>query len=443
MELQLKNKSGQVVGEVEVSDALFGVPFNSPLVHQAMVMYQANRRQGSHSTKTRSEVSGGGAKPWRQKHTGRARQGSIRSPQWRHGGVVFGPKPRSYRRDMPKRMRRLALKCVLSQKVRDDRLVLVDTLSTIEGRTKSMAQALKDLEIAGSTLIVTEESRRNVVQATHNLGKVWTLPVALLNAGELLKYNTVLMTLEALRKAEVMWAAAEVGVAEPEEATVVPEATTAVAEEVEPEEATAEPEAIAAVAGEVELEETDAVPEATAAVAGEVEPEETTAAPEAIAAVAEEVEPEEATAAPEAIAAVAEEVEAEETDAVPEATAAVAGEVEPEETTAAPEAIAAVAEEVEPEEATAAPEAIAAVAEEVEAEETEAAPEATAAVAEEVEPEEATAAPEAIAAVAEEVESGEALEETTEVVDDSEDSLTEDPEDPTQPPNDQKPQEEA
>ena len=230
MELQLKNKSGQVVGEVKVSDALFGVPFNSSLVHQAMVMYHLNRRQGSHSTKTRSEVSGGGAKPWRQKHTGRARQGSIRSPQWRHGGVVFGPKPKSHHRDMPKRMRRLALKCMLSQKVRDDRLVLVDTLSTIEGRTKSMAQTLKDLEIAGSTLIVTEESRRNVIQSAHNLAKVWTLPVALLNAGELLKYNTVLMTLEALRKAEDMWAAVAEET-EPAETATAPPATTTVAEE--------------------------------------------------------------------------------------------------------------------------------------------------------------------------------------------------------------------
>ena len=255
MELQLKNKSGQVVGEVKVSDALFGVPYNSSLVHQAMVMYHLNRRQGSHSTKTRSEVSGGGAKPWRQKHTGRARQGSIRSPQWRHGGVVFGPKPRSHHRDMPKRMRRLALKCMLSQKVRDDRLVLVDTLSAIEGRTKSMAQTLKDLEIAGSTLIVTEESRRNVIQSAHNLAKVWTLPVALLNAGELLKYNTVLMTLEALRKAEDMWAA--------------------VAEETEPAETDTAPMATTAVAEETEPAETDTAPMATTAVAEETEPAET------------------------------------------------------------------------------------------------------------------------------------------------------------------------
>lgn len=205
MELELKDTEGKVVGEVSVSDSLFGVPFNSPLVHQAMVMYNANLRQGTHSTKTRSQVSGGGAKPWRQKHTGRARQGSIRSPQWRHGGIVFGPKPRSYRLDMPKRMRRLALKCVLSQKVRDERLILIDTLDSLEGRTKAMVRALSNLEIAGSTLIVTGGTHRNVTQAAHNLVKVWTLPVALLNAGMLLKYNTVLMTLDALRQAEEIW----------------------------------------------------------------------------------------------------------------------------------------------------------------------------------------------------------------------------------------------
>ena len=215
MELELRNTKGEAVREVEVSDALFGVPFNPSLVHQAMVMYQLNRRQGTHNTKTRAEVSGGGAKPWRQKHTGRARQGSIRSPQWRHGGVVFGPKPRSYRRDMPQKMRQMALKCVLSQRVRDQKLVLIEDLDIADGRTKNMAKALKDMQITGSSLIVTKESQSSVVKAAHNLPRIWTLPVALLNTGELLKYATVIMTLDALRKAEDMWAPAKVSVEEP------------------------------------------------------------------------------------------------------------------------------------------------------------------------------------------------------------------------------------
>jgi len=205
MELELRNIKGQVVDQVEVSDDLFNLVFNPTLVHQAMVMYQLNRRQGTHNTKTRAEVAGGGAKPWRQKHTGRACQGSIRSPQWRHGGVTFGPKPRSHRREMPQKMRRQALKCVLSQKVRDKKLILVDGFGEVEGKTKAMSQALKALQVSGSTLIVTEEPQRNVVLSAHNLPRVWTLPVNLLNAHELLRRETLVMTLEAARRAEGLW----------------------------------------------------------------------------------------------------------------------------------------------------------------------------------------------------------------------------------------------
>lgn len=222
MELQLNNTSGDVIKRVQVSDAVFGVAFNRSLVHQAMVMYSSNLRQGTHNTKTRKEVSGGGAKPWRQKHTGRARQGSIRSPQWRHGGVVFGPKPRSHRRDMPKKMRQLALRCVLSQKVRDEKLILIEDLGALDGRTKTMAQTLSNMRIIDSSLIITKDPHTSTVRSAHNLPKVWTLPVALLNARELLKYGTVLITLEALRKAEEMWAPKTTRVED-----VIPEETTA------------------------------------------------------------------------------------------------------------------------------------------------------------------------------------------------------------------------
>ena len=183
MEIQLQNIKGRVVGEVPLSNTLFGAPFNSDLVHQAMVMYQLNARQGTHKVKVRSEVSGGGAKPWRQKHTGRARHGSIRSPIWRGGGVTFGPHPRSYRRDMPKRMRHLALRCVLSQKLEAGRIILVEDFNDITGRTREMIQALSNLNTRGSTLIVTASSDTNVVRSARNIPRVWTMPANLLNAG--------------------------------------------------------------------------------------------------------------------------------------------------------------------------------------------------------------------------------------------------------------------
>jgi large subunit ribosomal protein L4 len=205
MELQLQDINGRVVGEVPVSQTLFGAPFNASLVHQALVMYQLNRRQGTHKVKVRSEVSGGGAKPWRQKHTGRARHGSIRSPIWRHGGVTFGPHPRSYRRAMPKRMRHLALRCVLSQKLEAGRVVLVQDFDSITGRTRDMVQALKNLKTTGSTLLVTAAPESNVIRSSRNIPRLWTLPANLLNAGELLKRGNLILTLDSLRRAEELW----------------------------------------------------------------------------------------------------------------------------------------------------------------------------------------------------------------------------------------------
>ncbi len=245
MQVSVKNQSGDALESIELNDAVFNVPMNPSLVHQAMVIYQGNKRQGTSSTKTRAQVSGGGRKPWIQKHTGRARQGSIRSPQWRHGGVVFGPHPRSYRAALPKRMKRQALRCVLSDKARQDRLVCLDSTDTIDGKTKSMAQLLENLSVTGSALVVTKGSDRDVVMAAHNLKKVWTLPVNQLNAQELLARDTVIMTVEAARWAEETLAAEPHGRRGAKWATAAPAADEApgadAAEVAEPEAAAPEP----------------------------------------------------------------------------------------------------------------------------------------------------------------------------------------------------------
>ncbi|MDA0262778.1 MAG: 50S ribosomal protein L4 [Chloroflexi bacterium] len=246
MQVAVKNQSGDTLDNIELNDAVFNVPMNQSLVHQAMVIYQGNKRQGTHDTKTRAQVSGGGRKPWLQKHTGRARQGSTRAPQWRHGGVVFGPHPRSYRAALPKRMKRQALRCVLSDKARQSRLFCLDSTSTIDGKTKSMAQLLENLAVGGSALVVTMGTVTEVVQSAHNLKKIWTIPVNQLNAQELLARDTVIMTVEAARWAEetlavephgrrgARWASG--GTAEPEAAddeavSVTEDTATAVAEE--------------------------------------------------------------------------------------------------------------------------------------------------------------------------------------------------------------------
>ena len=220
MDITVKNQDGDAVETIQLDDAVFNVPMNHSLVHQALVIYQLNKRQGTHSVKTRSQVSGGGRKPWIQKHTGRARQGSIRSPQWRHGGVVFGPHPRDYRKAIPRRMRRLALKCVLSDKARQDRLICLESLDAVDGKTKSIADLLEKLQVSGSALMVTRDAEERVVRAAHNLRKVWTLPVNLLNAHELLRRETVIMTVAAARWAEEFLAAS------PRRRSIIPEEET-------------------------------------------------------------------------------------------------------------------------------------------------------------------------------------------------------------------------
>jgi large subunit ribosomal protein L4 len=202
MQIPVKNQSGETVDSIDLNDLVFNVPMNKSLVHQAMVIYQSNRRQGTHDTKTRAEVSGGGRKPWIQKHTGRARQGSTRSPQWRHGGVVFGPHPRSYRKALPKRMRRQALRCVLSDKARSQHIVCINSMNGVDGKTRSMVGLLERLSVSGSALIVTLGTEHGVVKAAGNLKKIYTMPVNQLNAETLLARDTVIMTVEAARWAE-------------------------------------------------------------------------------------------------------------------------------------------------------------------------------------------------------------------------------------------------
>ena len=200
MELPVVNGNGQAIDTINIDDGILDVPMNPSLVHQAMVIYQLNQRQGTHSTLTRAEVSGGGRKPWIQKHTGRARQGSIRSPQWRHGGIAFGPKPRDYRKGLPRAMRRKALQCVLSEKIRGGRLVCIDSLGELDGRTKSMKRLLENLGISGSVLVITENADQDVVRAGSNLKQVWTQPSDLVNANDVLKKETILATVGAIQR---------------------------------------------------------------------------------------------------------------------------------------------------------------------------------------------------------------------------------------------------
>ena len=208
MQLPLVNSSGASVGTVEVSDSLFDVPMNEALVHQVAVAHRANARQGTAATKTRGMVSGGGAKPWRQKHTGRARQGSRRAPQWRGGGVVFGPQPRDYSQRIPKKMNRGAIRCLLSQKVRDEKLTVLDGLEFEQPKTKEMAAVLSNLGIATPVLVVTPSPQTDIILSARNLPRVKTIPVFQLNPLDLLNHDRAVVTLDAVRRAEELWALA-------------------------------------------------------------------------------------------------------------------------------------------------------------------------------------------------------------------------------------------
>ena len=200
------NIDGKKVSEVELKEEIFGIIPNEAVVHSVLVNYLANQRQGTQSTKTRAEVRGGGRKPWRQKGTGRARQGSIRAPQWIKGGIALGPKPRSYKYSVNKKERRLALKSVLSSKVIENQLVVVDSLPLKEIKTKSMVSALNNLKVEGKTLIVLPEKNENVQKSARNIENVKTALVNTINVYDLLKYNKLVLTLDAVKKIEEVYA---------------------------------------------------------------------------------------------------------------------------------------------------------------------------------------------------------------------------------------------
>lgn len=206
MQVALYNISGDKIGEVELNDAIFGQEVNACVMHEVVKNYLANQRQGTQSTKTRTEVSGGGIKPWRQKGTGRARQGSIRSPQWTGGGVALGPKPRSYRYSLNKKMKRLALKSALSSKAAAEEIIVVDAIKFDEIKTKQVANMLKALNVEGKVLIVTPENDANVVLSARNIEKVNTTYASNLNTYEVLNSGKLVIAKDALGKIEEVYA---------------------------------------------------------------------------------------------------------------------------------------------------------------------------------------------------------------------------------------------
>ena len=198
MQVPVYNTQGEQIEETELRDDIFAAPINEGLMHQALVRQLANARLGTHKTKTRSEVRGGGRKPWRQKGTGRARQGSIRSPQWRGGGTVFGPTPRSYRQKMPRKMRHQALRSVLSVKAADSQVVLVDVFQMAEPKTKDILAVLDNLGIDSSVVILLPQRDEVILRSVRNLPNVRTLVAQYLNVRDLLKHDYVLVPLASL-----------------------------------------------------------------------------------------------------------------------------------------------------------------------------------------------------------------------------------------------------
>ena len=200
------NMQGKKVSDVELSEAVFGIEPNENIVHSALVNYLANQRQGTQSTKTRAEVSGGGRKPWRQKGTGRARQGSIRAPQWIKGGIALGPKPRSYSYRINKKEKQLAIKSLLSAKVLDNELTVVDKLEVEEAKTKVMAKALTDLKVEGKALIILADRNDNVLRSSRNIEGVKTIELNTINVFDLLNCNKLVLPLDTVKKLEEVYA---------------------------------------------------------------------------------------------------------------------------------------------------------------------------------------------------------------------------------------------
>ena len=200
------NMQGKKVSDVELSEAVFGIEPNENVVHSVLVNYLANQRQGTQSTKTRAEVRGGGKKPWRQKGTGRARQGSIRAPQWIKGGIAIGPKPRSYTYRVNKKEKQLAIRSILSAKVLDNELTVVDKLEVKEPKTKVMADALTSLKVEGKALIILADKNENVLLSSRNIEGVKTIELNTINVFDLLNCNKLVLPLDTVKKLEEVYA---------------------------------------------------------------------------------------------------------------------------------------------------------------------------------------------------------------------------------------------
>ena len=200
------NVEGKKVSDIDLKEEIFGIEPNEAIIHSVLVNFLANQRQGTQSTKTRAEVRGGGRKPWRQKGTGRARQGSIRAPQWIKGGIALGPKPRSYKFTVNKKERQLAVKSMLSMKVLEQSLVVVDKLAFEEIKTKNMVSALSNLKVTGKTLVMLPEKDEKVQKSARNIEGVKTTLVNTINVYDLLKYNNLVVTLDTVKKLEEVYA---------------------------------------------------------------------------------------------------------------------------------------------------------------------------------------------------------------------------------------------
>ena len=204
--IDVYDMTGKKVNTIELNEEVFGIKPNEAVVHSVLTNYLANQRQGTQSTKTRAEVSGGGRKPWRQKGTGRARQGSIRAPQWIKGGIALGPKPRSYKYTVNKKEKRLAIKSVLSSKVLEKELTVVNEIKLKEIKTKEMQKALNNLKVEGKTLILLPEKNETVQKSARNIEGVKTTLVNTINVYDLLKYKNLVITLDTVKKLEEVYA---------------------------------------------------------------------------------------------------------------------------------------------------------------------------------------------------------------------------------------------
>ena len=204
--LGLFNIEAKQVGEIQLNENIFAAEVNADAMHQVVVALLANKRQGTQSAKTRAEVRGGGIKPWRQKGTGRARQGSIRAVQWVGGGVAFAPKPRSYNYTLPKKVRRLAMKSALTSKVQNGEMIVLDALNMEAPKTKEFVQILKNVNAAKKALVVTAENNENVIRSAKNIEGVATATVNTINVYDILKYDSFIITTDAVKKVEEVYA---------------------------------------------------------------------------------------------------------------------------------------------------------------------------------------------------------------------------------------------